>query len=166
MGTLEKHSKATRHIAMPTLLNLTPTQAEKAFKLYDIDNSSSLEPEEIEKLANSLSLSFTKNEILDWIKSKYGENADSINKEQFLELIQTAFEEHNEMVMSFRYFDKNNDGEITYEELKIGIKKLYKEKKIEKISKADLKRMFKDADKDDNKRISFEEFVEILNNEL
>merc|ERR1711912_169930 len=143
------------------LLNLTPTQAEKAFKLYDVDNSSSLEPEEIEKLATSLSLTFTKNEILEWIKSKYGADADSISKEQFLELIQTAFEEHNEMVMSFRYFDKNNDGEITYEELKAGIKKLYKEKKI---SKADLKKMFKDADKDDNKRISFEEFVEILNN--
>merc|ERR1719499_565307 len=100
------------------------------------------------------------------IKSKYGEEADSISKDQLIELIETAFEEHNETVMSFRYFDKNNDGEITFKELKNGIKQLVKEKKIEKISRSDLKKMFKDADKDNNKRISFEEFVNILNNEL
>merc|ERR1712217_556253 len=136
---------------MASLLTLTPT---------------TLEPEEIENLANSQSISFTQSEIIDMIKSKYGDEADSISKDQFTELIETAFEEHNETVMSFRYFDKNNDGEITYKELKTGIKQLYKEKMIEKISRSDLKKMFKDADKDNNERISFEEFVEVLNNEL
>merc|ERR1712178_147855 len=158
-------SQHTSHI-MAALLTLTPTTLEETFNLYHTDNSNSLEPEEIENLANSQSISFSQIEIVQMIKSRYGEEADSISKDQFIELIETAFEEHNETVMSFRYFDKNNDGEITYKELKTGIKQLYKEKKIEKISRSDLKKMFKDADKDNNKRISFEEFVEILNYEL
>merc|ERR1711997_248611 len=98
------------------------------------------------------------------IKSRYGENCDSISKDQFIELVKTAFEEHNEVVRSFQYFDKNNDGEISYRELKKGIKKLYKEKKIEKISKADLKKMFKDADKNDDNKISFEEYAKMVDN--
>lgn len=150
---------------MPNLLTLTPTTIERAFDNYDIDHSQALEPEEIEILANSLSLSITKDEILNIIKSKYGEEAESISKEQFVKLVETAYEEYNETVASFKYFDKNDDGEITYDELKEGIKKLYKLKKIEKISRADLKKMFKDADKDDDKRISFEEFVEMLDNQ-
>merc|ERR1712173_29386 len=166
MGSLHKNIPETRHTAMATLITLSPKTLDETFHLYDTNHSNSLEPEEIENLANSQSISFSQIEIVQMIKSRYGEDAESISKDQFIELVTTAFEEHNETVMSFRYFDKNNDGEITYKELKTGIKQLVKEKKIEKISRSDLKKMFKDADKDNNKRISFEEFVEILNNEL
>merc|ERR1739842_63674 len=99
-----------------------------------------------------MGLTITTDEILKTIKSKYGEEADSISKAQFVKLVETAFQQHNEVVLSFKYFDKNNDGEISFFELKEGIKKLYKEKKIEKISKTDLKKMFKDADKDGDKK--------------
>merc|ERR1712173_234216 len=147
------------------LFKLTTSEIEQAFNTYDTDHSEALELDEIQKLANSISLSITKREILKIIKSNYGEHSDSITKEQFVELVETAFEQHNEMVMSFQYFDKNNDGEITYQELKEGIKKLYKQKKIEKISKADLKKMFRDADKNDDKKISFEEYAKMVENE-
>merc|ERR1712241_180041 len=168
MGSYFKNVQPTQHTnhTMAALLTLSPSALEETFNLYDIDHSNSLEPNEIENLANSQSISFSQIEIVKMIKERYGEDADSISKDQFIELVTTAFEEHNETVMSFRYFDKNNDGEITYKELKTGIKQLVKEKKIEKISRSDLKKMFKDADKDNNKRISFEEFVNILNNEL
>merc|ERR1712226_334787 len=151
---------------MAKLLNLTTANIEQAFNNYDTDHSQALEADEIQKLANSLSLTITTDEILKTIKSKYGEEADSISKAQFVKLVETAFQQHNEVVLSFKYFDKNNDGEISFIELKEGIKKLYKEKKIEKISKTDLKKMFKDADKDGDKKISFEEFAEMLDNEV
>merc|ERR1712178_284080 len=162
MGGFYKSVPPSQHTShtMAALLTLTPTTLEETFNLYDTDNSNSLEPEEIENLANSQSISFSQIEIVQMIKSRYGEDAESISKDQFIELVTAAFEEHNETVMRFRYFDKNNDGEITYKELKTGIKQLVKEKKIEKISRSDLKKMFKDDDKDNNKRISFEEFVE------
>merc|ERR1712117_486711 len=114
MGSFYKNVPLSQHTShtMATLLTLTPTTLEETFNLYDTDHSNSLEPDEIENLANSQSIAFSQIEIVQMIKSRYGEDAESISKVQFIELVTTAFEEHNETVMSFRYFDKNNDGEI------------------------------------------------------
>ena len=60
---------------------------------------------------------------------------------------------------NFKFFDKNDDGEITKDEWKQAVKKLRKNGSFPDLSKSEQKAMFEAADLDQNGKISLEEYM-------
>ena len=160
---------------MSTIPSISPASIKSTFDQYDTDKSNTLEPKELLPLLNHYEVSFkikpsTETEIIELIKSRFGEDTKFLTKEQFEELITSIEtdlnESQNDLMESFKYFDKNGDGEISFKELEKGISKLYKKGKIDKIKKEDLKQMFKAADDDGNGTVNFDEFVSIISDDI
>ncbi len=63
--------------------------------------------------------------------------------------------EINQLKKAFKAFDKNNDGEIDYEEFRKGLSQL----KSDKISEKEISEYFSSIDTDKNKKISYTEFL-------
>jgi len=154
---------------------ITPASIQSTFDQYDTDKSNTLTPDELVPLLNHYENTFeipasTETEVFELIKSRFGEKTECLTKSQFEELITSIHtdlnESKNDLMESFKFFDKNGDGNISFEELKKEIKKLRKKGKIDKIGKDDLKKMFEAADEDGNGTVDFDEFVKIINNDI
>lgn len=80
-----------------------------------------------------------------------------LNFSEFCTLLEQINQTGDEVREQFAFFDRNGDGYIEKSELKKGLKMLN-----QKMDKAQMKRMIKDADLDGDGKISFEEFQQIL----
>lgn len=66
-------------------------------------------------------------------------------------------DETGDLLQVFKIFDKDNNGLITKEELRLGLKQLG-----ENMSEKDVAELVEAADLDGDGNISFEEFVELM----
>jgi calcium-dependent protein kinase len=65
----------------------------------------------------------------------------------------------NVLMLAFKFFDKNDSGEITFDE----IEKMFKESVVDKKNVHEsLQKIIKDVDLDVDGKITFEEFVVIM----
>ena len=141
-----KTNKQTNNHANTSQSESTPKELTRNLnslcKVLNDDQGIHIEPEDVEDcLRNKKIELLTQNEF------------DMIVKD-FPELLRETQLKHN-----FRFFDKNNDGQISRKEWKTAVKTLC-EKGIfpVNLSRSEQKAMFKAADTDNNKKISFEEY--------
>merc|ERR1711976_325516 len=139
------------------------TDYRQTFEKYDVDNSGTLDANEITIMVNAVCKKpFTEFEIKSAIAGEFGENVDEIDFDQFCKLVEKMDYDPSHLQESFSFFDKDGDGKLTLKELKKGLKKLQKSGGMPKSSKDTIKQMFKDADTDKSGFIDIDGFKAVI----
>merc|ERR1739849_44892 len=134
-----------------TIMAMATQQYRETLEKYDADNSGTLDAEEITGMVNTHSKQpFSISDIRSAIAGEFGDDCSEINFEQFCRLVERIEHNTDDIEESFSYFDEDGDGKLTLKELKRGLKKLRKTGGMPKLTKAQIKQMFKDADTDNS----------------
>ncbi|KIW42932.1 uncharacterized protein PV06_06430 [Exophiala oligosperma] len=150
---------------------MTPTSAQplaedeiKAFKdvfaLFDKDNSGTITASELGEIMRSLGQNPSDSELQDMINEVDIDNSGAIDFDEFIKMMSTTVKAHHfadETRAAFNVFDKDGSGTISADELRQVMKSIG-----ENLTDAEIDEMIREADKDHNGSIDYEEFVQLL----
>ncbi|WAR16960.1 CALM-like protein [Mya arenaria] len=135
------------------------------FRLFDTNNDRSISLQELGKAMRFLGMSPSEQEITDAMSALDTNENGRIEFQEFYKFMQAErtklneadFTNNQDTVRSaFRTFDKDGNGYIDEQELRIAMKKLG-----EALTDKELDDMMKEADVDEDGKINYEEFVKI-----
>jgi len=142
------------------------SEVKEAFDLFDTDGSGVIEAKELKVALRALGIEPQKDEIKRLINEvdRSGKERDAtgtIDFKEFLEIMTTKMSEKDnpeEIQKAFDLFDKDDSGQISYENLREVAEELG-----ENISEDELREMIFEACKDRFGSVSKEQFENILN---
>ncbi|XP_062503825.1 uncharacterized protein LOC134180645 [Corticium candelabrum] len=153
-----------RDLEIMTTYNLLPKRAglskkdiEEAFKLFDKDGNGSISRKELGAVMKSLGLKPTEDEMKAMIESADTNANESLDLDEFLQLMSEATRPDKELREAFKEFDKDGNGVITPDELRSVMKSMG-----EKLTDSELDEMIKKADKSGDGKVDYEEFVKLM----
>ena len=130
----------------------------KEFNNFDTDNSGNLDTKEvIAIIQKSTGQKPSETEVKHVMNIVDKNKNDAIEFDEFLTMVRYVRIIDNTAYEQFQFFDKNNDGQIEYAELKKSLKELNNN-----LAKAEIKLMMKEADADKDGKISFAEFRDMI----
>ncbi|EWC43761.1 calmodulin [Drechslerella stenobrocha 248] len=132
----------------------------EAFNHFDKDGNGEISVDELADVMRSLGQNPTEEELRDIIHEVDRNFTDTIDFEEFLELMAPRDDVRNietELRDAFNVFDKDKTGTIDATELRHVMKALG-----EDVTEDQIKDMIREADKDGNGTIDFEEFKAIM----
>ena len=139
---------------------LTDEQREEfkeAFSLFDKDGDGCISTEELGTVMRSLGQNPTEAELQDMINEIDEDGNGTVEFNEFLVMMvkksDPNADKEQELKEAFRVFDKNGDGFISAEELKLVMSRLGEE-----LTDQELEEMISEADKGGDKQVNFEEF--------
>jgi len=150
---------------------MTPTTAQpmseeeiKAYKdvfaLFDKDSSGTITAQELGEIMKSLGQNPSDSELQDMINEVDVDHSGSIDFDEFLKMMSTTVKAQDfahETRAAFNVFDKDGSGTISADELRQVMKSLG-----ENLTDEEIDEMIREADKDRNGTIDYEEFVQLL----
>merc|ERR1712215_232852 len=172
-------TKQLRTVNMPKQLNLTEedvAQIKAQFSTLDQNGDGMITVAEVRQALNKAGQDYTVKDVQKRVK-KADRNGDGrVVWQEFLEMMGEHFhksasregvkiieskdatvEEYDEAMHAFRMFDKNSDGKIDIEELKVAMKELDLESDSAKVEQ-----LLKDLDKNGDGTIDYVEFGRLL----
>jgi len=132
----------------------------EAFKIFDRDNSGKISIQEMKSVFKTLNVVASEKDVRNTIKSMDADHDGEISFEEFLAVMGSqCFQKYtmNQINEAFRYYDRDNSGYITVDELDEAFKKLGKN-----LTREELQEMFSSMDMDKSGSISFDEFSHLL----
>ncbi|XP_065832651.1 calmodulin-2 [Oscarella lobularis] len=135
----------------------------EAFHLCDRDKNGKVTGNELEKVLKSLGMNPTKEEVADMIKFADLDGNATLELDEFLKMMEfnsggpKGREEREELKAAFKEFDADGNGFITAEELRKVMAKMG-----DKLSKAEVEQMVKDADDSGDGKVDFFEFARMM----
>ena len=132
------------------------------FKKFDKDGSSFLEINELRNLYHTLGYHFTHSEILEMMKDMDSNKDGYITFREFLGSFKekVVFKAHEDKLReAFNLCDCNEDQYISFDELKRIMREVG-----ENLEDKHLISMLKEIDRDNDNRINFEEFIQLMKN--
>ena len=129
------------------------TRIKSHFTLYDINKDGSISGDELPLLMESLGLETSQRQIKSFMKSVDTDKSGSISLEEFVNMVAKKLKLEPIQKM-FQQIDKDGDGYLTIDELRIGLQQLN-----ENITDADLARFISTADTDTDGRVDYIEFA-------
>ena len=151
-----------------TLMQLEPAvinEAEveklwKAFSVFDTDGSGEVSAEELGDVMRSLGQTPSSTELRDLIKEVDVDRSGSIDFEEFKALmISRQGDRQSRLKLAFSVFDKDNSGRITADEMRSVMSQF-------ELTDAELDSMVKEVDDDGDGSIGFEEFCQLVDDEV
>eukprot|EP00792_Barthelona_sp_PAP020_P005830 TRINITY_DN2817_c0_g2_i1.p1 TRINITY_DN2817_c0_g2~~TRINITY_DN2817_c0_g2_i1.p1 ORF type:complete len:170 (-),score=67.98 TRINITY_DN2817_c0_g2_i1:50-526(-) len=143
--------------------DLTDDQREEirsAFALFDIDGSGTISVKELKVAMLALGFDPKKEEIRR-ITAEFDPNSTgTIEHKEFVELMTRKMSERDSrerMVKAFHFFDDDNTGKISFQNLKRVAVELEEE-----IPDEDLQEMIEEADRDGDGEVSLDEFLRVM----
>eukprot|EP00800_Vazella_pourtalesii_P021360 TRINITY_DN78_c2_g1_i1.p1 TRINITY_DN78_c2_g1~~TRINITY_DN78_c2_g1_i1.p1 ORF type:complete len:322 (-),score=75.71 TRINITY_DN78_c2_g1_i1:941-1858(-) len=142
-----------------------PTEAEvadykKAFSYFDIDGNGSITVSELKQVLIGLGEDPTDQEITDMISDVDEDRNGTIEFPEFLVMMARQLrevDENEELKKAFNVMDIDHDGFITKSELSEAMKILG-----HNLTEEEVETMIKDADKNGDNKVDFDEFVAIM----
>jgi calcium-dependent protein kinase len=131
----------------------------KVFSLIDADLDGKITKKELQKVMSNIYKSYSKSEIeheVDLIFHKIdNDNNDSIEYEEFVRAVIGKEKLCSEKILqfAFMFFDKDNDGDITIEEMQ----SIFGDVELKSLTK-----VVEEIDLDGNRRINFDEFKQMM----
>jgi len=166
--TLEKIN--TSPTTGPGKQAMTPTSAKLSdeeiqayrdvFALFDKDSSGTITAQELGDIMQSLGQNPSDSELQDMINEVDIDSSGSIDFDEFLKMMSTTVKAQDfahETRAAFDVFDRDGSGTISADELRQVMKSLG-----ENLTDQEIDEMIREADKDRNGTIDYEEFVQLL----
>ena len=128
------------------------------FDMWDLDGDSRVKSNEVRQMLSAMGREATNEEIMDFLKIADRNNSGLVDKIQFMEAMEKIYSLPNdgveEVKNAFSFFDPNETGKISTEELKNILRK------ENDFSEEDIENIIKVADPDDCGLVDFENFVD------
>ncbi|KAJ2449340.1 hypothetical protein EV183_004949 [Coemansia sp. RSA 2336] len=153
-GTIEFDEFVTMMTRHRNSAKITDEQLQAAFARVDVKNQGAIDGKQLYDCLKLLHVNLTKEGTrLVEQTIRLCENKIDLKNLRMLVVQLPSEEEEDDLVMSFKMFDKNGDGSISREELKEVMKSLG-----EDLSEKEIDDMLAEADVNNDNVISFEEF--------
>nr|XP_035945493.1 calmodulin-like protein 6 [Halichoerus grypus] len=134
------------------------------FEMFDEEGNGEVKTGELERLMSLLGINPTKSELASMAKDVDRDNKGFFNCDSFLALMgiywEKAQNQEGELRAAFRVFDKEGKGYIDWDTLKYVLMNAG-----EPLNEAEAEQMMKEADKDGDGTIDYEEFVAMMTGE-
>jgi Ca2+-binding EF-hand superfamily protein len=153
MPDVEPVTKATFPLNILRMSDQQINQFEETFKLFDENGDGEITKGELAKALAKLGYKPTPASI-DTLMNDYDRDNDGkITLNEFVDMMIQKSQATNATMQAFVAFDKNKDGFITAEELKLGMQQLGTQMTDEQIAA-----MIRAVDKDADGKVDFKEF--------
>ncbi|XP_034527642.1 calmodulin-like protein 6 [Ailuropoda melanoleuca] len=159
--------KAFSPLATDMTERLTAEQIKEykgVFEMFDEEGNGEVKTGELERLMSLLGINPTKSELASMAKDVDRDNKGFFNCDSFLALMgiywEKAQNQEGELRAAFRVFDKEGKGYIDWDTLKYVLMNAG-----EPLSEIEAEQMMKEADKDGDGTIDYEEFVAMMTGE-
>ena len=132
----------------------------EAFKIFDRNNDGQITHDELKLLLNNIGQKPSDSEIQDMINEIDIDGDGKINFDNFITLMEKKLRDHDdeeELIETFKVFDKDGIGFITYNNLKDVIKSLGLNYTDDEIME-----MIKECDLDKDMMINYDEFTKMV----
>ena len=132
----------------------------EAFKIFDRNNDGQITQDELKLLLNNIGQKPSDSEIQDMINEIDIDGDGKINFDNFITLMEKKLRDHDdeeELIETFKVFDKDGIGFITYNNLKDVIKSLGLNYTDDEIME-----MIKECDLDKDMMINYDEFTKMV----
>ncbi|CAM2104536.1 unnamed protein product, partial [Caretta caretta] len=146
---------------------LTPeqiTEYKGVFEMFDEEGNGLVKTDELEKLMSLMGINPTKRELVTMAKEVDKDNKGTFNCDSFLVLMgiyhEKAKNQDEELRAAFKVFDKEHKGYIDWNTLKYVLMNAG-----EPLNEQEAELMMKEADKDGDGTIDYEEFVAMMTGE-
>ncbi|MFX0071873.1 MAG: EF-hand domain-containing protein [Candidatus Hermodarchaeota archaeon] len=139
-------------------------QIREVFKMFDKDGSLSIEISELGNIYRALGRKFKDDELKEMVYEVDLNKDGHISFHEFLNLYKkkVLFNTYEEKLrQAFEICDKDDSGYITLDELKRIMSEVG-----ENLNEKQIRLMLKEADLDGDNRINFEEFIQLMKNQL
>uniref|UniRef100_A0A8C9P6K6 Calmodulin like 6 n=1 Tax=Spermophilus dauricus TaxID=99837 RepID=A0A8C9P6K6_SPEDA len=134
------------------------------FEMFDEEGNGEVKTGELERLMSLLGINPTKSELASMAKDVDRDNKGFFNCDGFLALMgiyhEKAQNQEGELRAAFRVFDKESKGYIDWNTLKYVLMNAG-----EPLNEVEAEQMMKEADKDGDGTIDYEEFVAMMTGE-
>ncbi|XP_036079716.1 calmodulin-like protein 6 [Rousettus aegyptiacus] len=134
------------------------------FEMFDEEGNGEVKTGELERLMSLLGINPTKSELASMAKDVDRDNKGFFNCSSFLALMGVYWEkaqnQEGELRAAFRVFDKEGKGYIDWDTLKYVLMNAG-----EPLNEVEAEQMMKEADKDGDGTIDYEEFVAMMTGE-
>ncbi|XP_037674977.1 calmodulin-like protein 6 isoform X2 [Choloepus didactylus] len=134
------------------------------FEMFDEEGNGQVKTGELERLMSLLGINPTKSELASMARDADRDNKGFFNCDGFLALMgvyhEKAQNQEGELRAAFRVFDKEGKGYIDWNTLKYVLMNAG-----EPLNEAEAEQMMKEADKDGDGTIDYEEFVAMMTGE-
>ncbi|KAJ9602693.1 hypothetical protein H2200_012887 [Cladophialophora chaetospira] len=130
------------------------------FALFDKDGSGTITAQELGEIMKSLGQNPSDSELQDMINEVDVDHSGAIDFDEFIKMMSTTVKAQDfahETRAAFNVFDKDGSGTISADELRQVMKSLG-----ENLTDEEIDEMIREADKDKNGTIDYEEFVQLL----
>merc|ERR1711879_1106807 len=144
--------------------NLTDQELDclkEAFSLFDADHDGEITVGELGRVMRNHGLNPTDEELADMIRNVDKNSNGAIDFNEFIEMmLRRDSKVEEDVVHAFRVFDRDGDGLISAEELKLTMNNLG-----EPLTDREVRSMIEEADLDGDGRINFHEFQRLMANQ-
>ncbi|KAI6656721.1 EF-hand_1 domain-containing protein [Oopsacas minuta] len=137
------------------------SEYKEAFEIFDKDGDGRITADELRQVVESMGKVCTPEDAKKMISEADKDKNETIEFGEFVTMMEESMSNAgDEMLKAFKFFDKDGDGKITKDELKLAMKELG-----ENMSDAEIDAMIKSADLDDDHQIDFQEFKNMMGKE-
>ncbi|CAM4654004.1 unnamed protein product [Lepidochelys olivacea] len=154
----------TISILVETLTPEQITEYKGVFEMFDEEGNGLVKTDELEKLMSLMGINPTKRELVTMAKEVDKDNKGTFNCDSFLVLMgiyhEKAKNQDEELRAAFKVFDKEHKGYIDWNTLKYVLMNAG-----EPLNEQEAELMMKEADKDGDGTIDYEEFVAMMTGE-
>ncbi len=155
-----KKTTLTRPKKRTELTEEQKQEIKEAFDLFDTDGSGNIDQKELKVAMRALGFEPKREEIKKMISDVDKDGSGVIDFPEFLEMMTQKMAERDpreEMLKAFKLFDDEQDGKITFKNLKRVAKELG-----ENMTDEEIQEMIDEADRDNDNAINEEEFMRIM----
>jgi calmodulin len=154
----ERHSAAIQSLSHDMI-----QEFREVFHLFDVNNDQSIDVAELGNAMRSLGQNPTEEELEDMIREVDNDGSGAIDFQEFLALMSRQVNDEEieaDLKEVFSFFDHDNDGQITRDELKRGLYEITHEKLTDE--EVDEIIFESKLDEDSDGKLSYEEFIEFM----